>query len=236
MILGDICTRSCGFCAIKAGKGLPVETDEPDRVAFAARELGLKYVVVTSVARDDLQDEGAGHFAQTIRAIRREIADVQIEVLTPDFHARRELIQAVVDAGPEVFNHNIETVSRLQKSVRPQASMERSLEVLRMIKELSPVMVTKSGIMLGLGETDEEVIEAAAALRAVQCDILTIGQYLPPSREHLPLKNYIEPAHFKNLADKIRPLGFKEVFAGPYVRSSYHAGEVFEHSAKSEPI
>ncbi len=228
MILGDVCTRSCGFCAIRAGKGLPVEADEPTRVAFAARDLGLRYVVVTSVARDDLQDEGAGHFAQTIRALRCEIPNVQIEVLTPDFHARRELIQTVVDARPEVFNHNIETVHRLQKSVRPQASMTRSLAVLRMIKELDPARVTKSGIMLGLGETEAEVFEAALALRSVQCDILTIGQYLPPSREHLPLKKYIEPDYFKQLADQIRPMGFKEVFAGPYVRSSYHAGEVFD--------
>lgn len=230
MILGDVCTRACGFCAIKTGKGLTVESDEPARVARAARDLGLKYVVVTSVARDDLADEGAEHFAQTIRAIRQEIPDVQIEVLTPDFHARRELIQVVVDAKPEVFNHNLETVARLQKQVRPQARYERSLEVLRLVKSLNPGVSTKSGLMLGLGEEEAEVLQAARDLRNAGCDILTLGQYLPPSDAHLGLVDYKTPAFFDELASKTKDMGFREVFAGPYVRSSYHAGEVFHRA------
>jgi len=233
MILGDVCTRSCGFCAIKTGRGLSVETDEPQRVAIAAQDLGLKYVVVTSVARDDLEDEGAEHFAQTIQAIRHKIPQVQIEVLTPDFHARRELIEIVVKAKPEVFNHNLETVKRLQKEVRPQARYDRSLEVLRLVKELDATISTKSGIMLGLGETEEEVLESARDLRAVGCDILTLGQYLAPSNDHLAMVEYVKPEVFETLAHQAKALGFREVFSGPYVRSSYHAGEVF-HAASLE--
>ncbi len=232
MILGDVCTRACGFCAIKTGRGLAVEQDEPQRVARAARELGLKYVVVTSVARDDLADEGAEHFAQTIRAIRLEIPDAQIEVLTPDFHARRELIEVVVKARPEVFNHNLETVARLQKQVRPQARYERSLEVLKLVKELDASISTKSGLMLGLGEEESEVLQAAHELRLAGCDILTLGQYLPPSKDHLMLVDYKTPEYFDQLAGKAKAMGFREVFAGPYVRSSYHAGEVFHKSVK----
>jgi lipoic acid synthetase len=227
MILGDVCTRSCGFCAIKTGRGLTVENDEPRRVAAAARDLGLKYVVVTSVARDDLADEGAEHFAQTIREIRLEIPNAQIEVLTPDFHARRDLIEIVVKARPEVFNHNLETVKRLQKQVRPQASYGRSLEVLRLVKAVDPTVSTKSGIMLGLGEAEDEVLEAARDLRDAGCDILTLGQYLAPSQDHLAMVEYIRPEFFDQLARKTKAMGFREVFAGPYVRSSYHAGEVF---------
>lgn len=228
MILGDICTRSCGFCAIKAGRGLKVEADEPERVAFAAKELGLAYVVITSVARDDLDDEGASHFAETIRSLRREINGVRIEVLTPDFHAREELIKIVADAKPDVFNHNIETVKRLQKKVRPQASYDRSLEVVRTIKRLNPEIYTKSGIMLGMGESIEEVLATAEDLQTAGCDILTVGQYLPPTKDqHLELVEYITPETFADLAEKIRPMGFREVYSGPYVRSSYHAGETF---------
>lgn len=231
MILGDVCTRSCGFCAIKTGRGLPVEADEPRRVAVAAKDLGLRYVVVTSVARDDLEDEGAGHFAQTIREIRLAIQDVQIEVLTPDFHARRNLIRIVVDAKPEVFNHNLETVKRLQREVRPQAGYERSLDVLRQVKDLDASVSTKSGIMLGLGEHEDEVLSAAQDLRAAGCDILTLGQYLAPSNDHLRMVEYIAPEVFNQLAQKAKLMGFREVFSGPYVRSSYHAGEVFHASA-----
>lgn len=230
MILGDVCTRSCGFCAIKTGKGMTVEADEPERVAKAARELGLQYVVLTSVARDDLKDEGAAHFAETIRALRSEIPGVRIEVLTPDFHARPELINIIVEAGPDVFNHNIETVERLQRKIRPQAGYERSLNVLRTIKSLSAKseIYTKSGIMLGLGETLEEVYKTGRDLAQAGCDILTIGQYLPPTRgEHLELVEYVAPEVFARLANDLRPLGFREVYAGPYVRSSYHAGETF---------
>lgn len=227
MILGDICTRSCGFCAIKVGKPVQVELDEPERVAEAAASLGLHYVVLTSVARDEMPDEGANHFAQTIRAVKRKIPAVQVEVLTPDFHARPELLEIVIAAEPTVYNHNLETVSRLQKEVRPQASYERSLEVLRLIKLINPAITTKSGLMLGLGETRDEIVTAASDLRSVGCDILTLGQYLSPGAGHLEVKNYFSPEDFKALADEIKPLGFREVFAGPYVRSSYHAGETF---------
>lgn len=227
MILGEVCTRSCGFCAIKAGRPEKVEDDEPERVAKAARELGLEYVVITSVARDEMPDEGAGHFAKTVRAVYRAIPGVQVEVLTPDFHARRELIAQVVEAGPTVYNHNLETVERLQKQVRPQASYKRTLMVLETVKSLNPAMTAKSGIMLGLGEALDEVRQAARDLRSAGCDILTLGQYLPPSQSHLKVAEYITPEVFAQLADELKPLGFREVFSAPYVRSSYHAGETF---------
>ncbi len=235
MILGDVCTRRCGFCAIAAGKPLEVEADEPERVAEAAAALGLHYVVITSVARDEMEDEGAGHFAQTILAVKNKIPDVQVEVLTPDFHARPELIAKVIDAGPAVFNHNLETVARLQKQVRPQASYERSLKVIETIKSLDSGMTTKSGLMLGLGEERDEVIQAAKDLRSAGCDILTLGQYLAPGgSEYLAMKKYITPEEFDELAEEIKPFGFREVFAGPYVRSSYHAGETFLNSRNNE--
>lgn len=227
MILGNACTRSCGFCAVPAGKGEPVRLDEPEHVARAAKELGLRYVVVTSVARDDLRDEGAGHFAQTVQALKLLIPGVQVEVLTPDFHARRELIEKVVQARPHVYNHNLETVERLQQAVRVQGRWERSLTVLKTVKTLYQGLLTKSGLMLGLGETDEEVIEAARALREVGCDILTLGQYLAPGRDYLKVERFVSPKHFQALAGEIRELGFLHVFAGPYVRSSYHAGEAY---------
>lgn len=230
MILGNTCTRSCRFCNVATGKGEILQPDEPQRVAVAARELGLKYVVVTSVARDDLQDEGSTHFAETVLAIRREIPGVQIEVLTPDFHARRELISKIVAAKPEVYNHNLETVRRLTSEVRVQAKYDRSLEMLRLIKELDPQMTTKSGLMLGLGETEIEIDEACRDLLNVGVNILTLGQYLRPSAEHLPVKDYIHPDTFSRLAVKYQAMGFKNVFAGPYVRSSYHAGETFSNS------
>ncbi len=227
MILGDVCTRSCGFCAIKAGKPLQVENDEPERVAEAAAELGLEYVVITSVARDEMEDEGSDHFARTITAVKNKIPGVQVEVLTPDFHARPELIAKIVAAQPTVYNHNLETVARLQKEVRPQASYDRTLEVMRVIKSLDAAMTTKSGLMLGLGETRQEVLQAARDLSAAGCEILTLGQYLSPGAGHLEIKAYISPEEFKSLADEIKSFGFREVFAGPYVRSSYHAGETF---------
>lgn len=236
MILGDVCTRSCGFCAIKTGRGLTLEQDEPERVASAAAEMGLRYVVITSVARDDLKDEGAEHFMRTIAAVKKSIPGVKVEVLTPDFHARPELIAKVLEAAPDVFNHNMESVKRLQKQVRPQARYERSLEVLRLVKELRPETFTKSGIMLGLGETREEILEVGRDLRSVDCDILTVGQYLPPSKEHLPLLEYISPEVFKSLADELAAYGFRDVFAGPYVRSSYHAGETFLNAKPLEDL
>lgn len=230
MILGNTCTRSCGFCAIGVGKPETLQVDEPLRVALAAKSMGLQYVVVTSVARDDLKDEGAEHFAQTITALKEHIPGVQIEVLTPDFHAKVELIQKVVDALPNVYNHNIETIRRLQREVRPQADYERSMKVIRTVKALNPKISTKSGIMLGLGETHQEILETGRDLLVAGCDILTIGQYLPPSKEHLPVKDYIHPEQFQRLAEELLEMGFREVFAGPYIRSSYHAGETFLNS------
>lgn len=225
MILGNSCTRRCGFCAVPTGKGEVLEKDEPRRVASAAKELGLKYVVVTSVARDDLADEGANHFAETIRAIYEEIPDSKVEVLTPDFHARKDLLEIVVAAKPVVFNHNVETVKRFQKQMRPQARYDRSLDVLRLIKEINPEMLTKSGLMLGIGETDEEIWETCRNLLEVKCDILTLGQYLRPGIEYQPVSEYIHPEKFTWWARELKALGFQEVFAGPFVRSSYHAGE-----------
>ncbi len=227
MILGNVCTRRCGFCAIDSGRPQTVEADEPLRVAKAAAALGLQYVVVTSVARDEMPDEGAGHFAETISALKLEIPGAKVEVLTPDFHARRELIARVVEAGPSVYNHNLETVERLQKKVRPQASYERSLQVLQTVRDLSADVTVKSGLMLGLGETREEIFEAAQDLRSSGCQILTLGQYLSPSSEHLPIEAFISPQEFSDLRAWLLPLGFKEIFAGPNVRSSYHAGETF---------
>ena len=227
MILGNRCTRRCGFCAIETARPDLVEEDEPERVAQAAEELGLRYVVVTSVARDDLADEGAEHFYQCIRALRERIPGVQVEVLTPDFHAREELISRVCEAEPTVYNHNLETVARLQKFVRPQAAYERSLKVLECVKHIAPSICTKSGLMLGLGEREEEVLEAARDLWEAGCEILTLGQYLSPSPEHLAVEEFIPPEVFTSLADRIRQIGFREVYAGPYIRSSYHAAETF---------
>lgn len=230
MILGNVCTRRCGFCAIESGRPQEIMADEPERVAEAACEMGLEYVVVTSVARDELDDEGAGHFAKTVSALKNRIAGVHVEVLTPDFHARRELIATVVRSEPIVYNHNLETVERLQKRVRPQAAYKRSLEVLEIIKSLDPKMTTKSGLMLGLGETHEEIYRSAAHLRDSGCDILTLGQYLAPSRDHLGVERFVAPEEFAEIAANLKPLGFRNIFAGPSVRSSYHAGETFSHS------
>lgn len=228
MILGNRCTRRCGFCAVETAKPSEPEADEPERVAQAAHELGLRYVVITSVARDDLIDEGAHHFAQTLRAVRGLLEDVKIEVLTPDFHARPELIKMILSAEPDVFNHNIETVRRLQRRLRPQADYERSLGVLKIVKQIAAECVTKSGLMLGLGETDEEIFETAEDLLMSGCNILTLGQYLSPGLDYLPVENFVEPARFEDFRLKLKSMGFCEVYAGPYVRSSYHAGEIFE--------
>lgn len=232
MILGEICTRSCTFCAIKVGKGTEVESDEPMRVAQAAADMGLQYVVITSVARDDLADEGAEHFKQTIEQVKLKLPHAKVEVLTPDFHAREELIRTVLDGRPDVFNHNMETVKRLQKPVRVQGQYDRTLKVLETVKRLEPQVLTKSGLMLGLGEEYDEIIQTGKDLRAIGCDILTLGQYLAPTKEHFPLVRYVSPEEFKQLENDLKALGFKEVFAGPYVRSSYHAGETF-HQIKN---
>jgi lipoic acid synthetase len=231
MILGDKCTRRCRFCAVTTARPDPPDEGEPERLAEAAEHLRLRHVVITSVARDDLPDEGAGHFAHCIRAVRRRLPDAAVEVLVPDFHARRECVQAVADESPEVFNHNVETVPSLHKRVRPQAKYARSLEMLRLAKELRPVGATKSGVMVGLGETRAELIQVFRDLRAVQCDLLTIGQYLKPSgphdSQHLPVERYYTPAEFDELGALAKELGFAAVASGPFVRSSYFAETLY---------
>ncbi len=225
MILGDTCTRSCGFCAIKVGKGLELDPFEPGNVAKVASDLGLKHVVVTSVARDDLPDEGAEQFARTIRALRHQSPLAIVEVLTPDFKAKPDLVKTVCDARPDIYNHNIETISRLHKIVRPQAKYDRTMRVLEMVKEFDPTIYTKSGIMLGLGETREEVLEVLRDLRSVGVDAVTIGQYLRPTMKHLPVHSFIHPDEFKEYEQIGEELGFAFVASGPFIRSSYNAIE-----------
>lgn len=225
MILGDTCTRSCGFCAIKVGRGLEVNSEEPNDVAKVTSDLGLKHVVVTSVARDDLADEGSSQFAETIRALRTANPLTIVEVLTPDFKGKKWCIKNVTDARPDIFNHNIETIERLQTIVRPQAKYRRTLEVLRTVKELDASIYTKSGIMLGLGETREEVVQTLRDLRSVGVDAVTIGQYLRPTMRHLPVAEYIHPNEFKEYETIGEELGFAFVASGPFIRSSYNAIE-----------
>jgi lipoic acid synthetase len=227
MILGNVCTRHCGFCAVRTGLGETIRQDEPERVAFAAKELGLRYVVITSVTRDDLTDEGASHYASTVFAVKREIPGSRVEVLTPDFHAKEALIRQVIEAGPEVFNHNLETVERLQRKVRPQADYQCSLKTLEIAKRLGQTRITKSGLMLGLGETVPEILEAGRHLLSVGVSVLTLGQYLQPSAQSLEVQEYATPEKFQDLKRKLMAMGFDKVFAGPYVRSSYHAKETF---------
>jgi len=223
MILGDTCTRSCGFCAIKVGRGLQVESDEPANVAQAALDMGMKHVVVTSVARDDLADEGAGQFADTIRALHEKIPHVIVEVLTPDFKGKQECIGTVCEAGPEIYNHNIETIARLHTIVRPQAKYERTMGLLQWVKQEYPGIYTKSGIMLGLGETKDEVISTLRDLRSAGVDAVTIGQYLRPTMRHLPVIEYVHPDVFKEYEEIGSGMGFEFVASGPFVRSSYNA-------------
>jgi lipoic acid synthetase len=226
MIAGDRCTRACGFCAVNTAKPLALETDEPQRVAEATRRLGLKHVVITAVARDDLADGGADHFRRTIAAVREANPGIVVEVLTPDFLDRDFALDLVLGAAPDVFNHNLETVRRLTPSVRHRATYERSLTVLRKAKERGgAAMHTKSGMMLGLGETDAEVRESLADLRAARVDILTLGQYLQPTLKHLPVVEFVTPARFEEYRQLGLSLGFIHVASGPLVRSSYHADE-----------
>ena len=225
MILGDVCTRPCGFCAVKRGQPDVVALDEPERLAEACHRLGLRHVVITSVTRDDLPDGGAEHFRQCVLAVRGRMG-ATIEVLTPDFEGRGELIDIVLSAAPEVFNHNLETVARLQRRVRRKSQYGISLAVLDHVKKTSPEVRTKSGLMLGLGETTEELLETLADLRSIGCDLLTLGQYLQPSPRHLPVERYLPPAEFEELGRLARRLGFAEVASGPFVRSSYHADEM----------
>jgi lipoyl synthase len=244
LLMGPTCTRSCGFCQVDKGHApMPLDPQEPQKVAESVRLLGLRYVVLTSVTRDDLPDQGASWFAVTMTAIRETAADsvpplepTQIEVLTPDFWGGRsdtessdelqfQRVQTVVAAGPACYNHNIETVERLQGVVRRGARYERSLRVLQLVKQLNPDIPTKSGLMLGHGETEAEVMATLADLRFVGCDRLTLGQYLRPSLEHLPVRRYWHPDEFEQLGQRARELGFSHVRSGPLVRSSYHAGE-----------
>ncbi len=225
MILGETCTRACGFCAIKVGRGTTVDESEPTNVAQVASSLGLKHVVVTSVARDDLPDEGSMQFAETIRALHAENPNVIVEVLTPDFKGKRWCIKNVTDAEPEIYNHNIETIERLHTIVRPQAKYDRTLRVLQTVKELNPKIYTKSGIMLGLGETRDEVVQTLKDLRAIGVDAVTIGQYLRPTMKHLPVSEFVHPDEFKEYEGIGEELGFAFVASGPFIRSSYNAIE-----------
>jgi lipoyl synthase len=225
MILGDVCTRPCGFCAVKRGRPDVVALDEPERLAEACKRLGLRHVVITSVTRDDLTDGGAEHFRRCALAVRRRTG-ATIEVLTPDFDGRNELIDIVLSAHPEVFNHNLETVARLQQKVRRKSRYDVSLSVLAHAKKSCATARTKSGLMLGLGETTEEVVETMADLRSIGCDLLTLGQYLQPTPEHLPVIRYLPPDEFDELGRLARDLGFADVASGPFVRSSYHADEM----------
>jgi len=228
MILGETCTRPCGFCAVKRGRPEAVADDEPDRVAEASARMGLRHVVITSVTRDDLPDGGADHFRRCVLAVR-ERTGATVEVLTPDFNGIAEQIQTVLEAKPEVFNHNMETVARLQQYVRRKSQYAISLRVLEHVKRVSPETRTKSGLMLGLGETTGELLDTLADLRSIGCDFLTLGQYLQPSPRHLPPARYLPPEEFDELGRLARLMGFAQVASGPFVRSSYHADEMARH-------
>jgi len=226
MIAGDRCTRACSFCAVSTAKPLPLEVDEPQRVAEATRRMGLKHVVITAVARDDMADGGADHFRQTIEAVRSLNPGIVIEVLTPDFLDKDDAVDCVLNANPHIFNHNLETVRRLTPSVRHRATYDRSLSVLKKVKaKRGDAIYTKSGMMLGLGEREDEVLVAMQDLRQAHCDILTLGQYLQPTLKHLPVAEFVTPEKFAELGERGRQMGFVHVASGPMVRSSYHADE-----------
>lgn len=227
MILGSQCTRDCGFCSVASSLPQPLDENEPENVAMAAEDMGLKYVVITSVTRDDLPDGGSSHFAGTVTAVRNRLPDAKIEVLTPDFKGAIDALRTVLEAGPDVFNHNIETVPRLYSIVRPQADYERSLDVLRNAKAMYPFINTKSGLMAGLGETFDEVAEVIRDISSTGCDFLTIGQYLRPSRENLPVVEYVRPETFDRYKEIALSIGFKAVASAPLVRSSMNAEEMF---------
>ncbi|MDY3562786.1 lipoyl synthase [Gemmata sp. JC673] len=229
MIMGNYCTRTCSFCSVPKGSPESLEADEPARLAEAAARLGLKHVVITSVTRDDLPDGGADHFVRCIRAVRDRLPAAAVEVLTPDFMGDPTAIDAVTDARPEVFNHNLETVPRLHRIVRGRALYARSLGLLERVKQRAPQVVTKAGLMLGIGETRDELFDVFADLRSINCDVLTLGQYLAPTAKHMPVARFVPPAEFDEIASLARLIGFKQVVAGPYVRSSYHADDMVPH-------
>ncbi len=228
LILGDVCTRRCTFCAVKKGHPNTVDEAEPEHLLQAIEKLGLSYVVITSVTRDDLPDGGAAQFARTVTLLRENVADIMVEVLVPDFLGSEEAVRMVVESGPQVINHNVETVPRLYAEVRPGADYTRSLELLYTVKKLAPATVTKSGLMLGLGESREEVIEVMNDLREADCDLLTIGQYLQPSTQHHPVVRFIPPEEFAEYENTGREMGFAEVASSPLVRSSYRAAELYD--------
>ena len=227
LLLGDRCTRRCAYCAVSTARPLPPDPAEPSRVAEAARRMGLRYVVLTSVDRDDLADGGASHFAATVREVRRLVPGARVEVLTPDFRGDGEALGALLDSGPDVFNHNIETVPRLFPRLRPQGRYRLSLDVLAAARRIRPGQVTKSGLMVGLGETDEEVARVLSDVRAAGVDIVTIGQYLRPTRAHEPVHRYVTPEGFRGFEAEARRIGFPTVYSGVFVRSSFNAEEVF---------
>jgi lipoic acid synthetase len=235
MILGDVCTRACPYCAVAHGKPQPLDLAEPVRVADAVAAMGLRYVVITSVDRDDVPDGGAEIFAETIRRIRQQVAGCRVEVLIPDFKGNEASLHTVLDAGPDVLNHNTETVPRLYRLARPGGRYSRTLELLDRARRHSPPIPTKSGLMVGLGEQWDEIVEVLADLRSVGCEILTIGQYLSPSSAHLPIARYYHPDEFEMLRSTALSLGFGHVESGPLVRSSYHAHEQTESYEQARP-
>ena len=227
MVLGNVCTRPCSFCSVPKGQPLHVEDDEPARLAEASARLGLKHVVITSVTRDDLPDGGADHFARCVLAVRERLPNAAVEVLTPDFLGDRAAIDRVTDVSPDVFNHNLETVPRLYRVARGRAEYRRSLDLLDRVKQRAPHVVTKAGLMLGIGETIDELFDVLADLRAIRCDVVTLGQYLAPTMKHsIPVARYVPPEEFDSIAARARLLGFRKVVAGPFVRSSYHADDM----------
>ena len=226
LIMGPSCTRNCRFCAVTHGMVYPLDALEPSRVANAAQYLGLSYVVITSVTRDDLPDGGAGHFAATVLAVRERLPEAGIEVLIPDFQGNPEALRLVLNAKPDVLNHNVETVPRLYPAVRPEAAYPRSIDMIRQAGDMAPHIQTKSGLMLGLGETSEEIRRTLTDLRNAGCRILTLGQYLQPSSEQLPVERYVPPEEFDDWKAEALNMGFLKVASGPFIRSSYHAGEL----------
>ncbi len=228
MILGRTCTRGCRFCAIDYHKRAdPVDETEPERVALAVADLGIRHAVITSVTRDDLPDGGADQYAKTVRTLRKRVPHTTIELLTPDFGGSQEALRSVIDAGPDIVAHNLDTVARLHRKIKPRANYERSLEFLRRVKEMSPKMITKSGVMLGLGETKEEVAEELRRLRQTGCNMVTLGQYLAPSLRHAPVARFVEPEEFLFWRDFAKGLGFESVASGALVRSSFNASVFF---------
>lgn len=236
MILGNVCTRGCTFCSVPKGapakKEFTLDPDEPANVARMAAEMGLRYVVITSVNRDDLEDGGSTHFAETVQRVRRALPEARVEVLTPDFCGNLDAVRRVLDAGPHVFNHNLETVPRLYRKVRPQADYQQSLDVLRFAKQYAPAVLTKSGAMVGLGERSEEIQALLRDMLAHDVEVATLGQYLQPTRRNLPVAEYVPPAQFDAYRDYGLSIGFRMVFSGPFVRSSYMADLVSEEASR----